>query len=194
VLRCDNDGVVRVGVFLDYRNVHAIAQRAFATSADLLRGFSPFLLAQEVMLRAFPDEDVALALVEVHWSHDDPQGPVCRELVDLWAADSPTVRVLVRRRGRNGKEIGVDVACALGCVHAMLDQPRRCDVAILFSADLDLRPAVELLVRELPADHSRTASWRVPGAFEMCMPTDGLHRGPANVALDESVLTAALRP
>jgi hypothetical protein len=65
---------------------------------------------------------------------------------------------------------------------------------VLFSSDLDLRPAAELINREGPPDRIRTASWHSdrPGG-KRAMPRDRLRGSVANIAMTRDALDASLR-
>jgi hypothetical protein len=70
------------------------------------------------------------------------------------------------------EEKGVDVQLAFSAVEHTVSDPPLCDVAIIFSHDTDLIPAVETICRLTSTDRVETASWtsdtysarlRVPG-------------------------------
>jgi hypothetical protein len=188
------DGRFRVGVFLDYSNVLRCAERAFGYSYDLLReSLAPTRIGRHAAQRCYGThrDDVELAFVEVHLGVDDPQAPDVVEVVARWAEDGDETLPCVRRRGK--WEIGVDMACALSCVHAVLDDPPRCEAAVLFSSDLDLRPATEVIGREGPPSAIKTVSWYVDDLYMHAMPRDAEHGACDNVRLDRAVLEACLR-
>jgi hypothetical protein len=182
-----------IGVFLDYNNVLREAERAFGVPYDALRtGLSPCRLAHQVARAGYAaEEDAFLCLVEVHYGVEDPEAPSHRELVARWLDDGTEVIPRVRRK--RGGEVGVDMACALSCAHAVLDDPPRCDVVVLFSSDMDLRPATEIIGRYSRPGSVKTASWHEPGHHELAMPRDSEHKACENIQMPRTVLDASLR-
>jgi hypothetical protein len=198
VLREEDHSGFRVGVFLDYRNVLWTAGHAFGIAhAELLATLCPWSLAEQAATRAYGTRhpDVSVAFVEIHYGLRDPDAPHHAEMLARWRAAGPRV-VLAIRGNRRGKEVGVDIACALSCARAILSSPTRCDAAVLFSADLDLRPAPELINRSGGRpDRVRTASWHSSTAGGMkAMPSDPLRGKCTNIAMTRDALDASLRP
>lgn len=111
----------------------------------------------------------ALVRVEVHRgipsSSRDPVGfGANRRQAEAWKAESPLVVAKLRplRYPRNWpaeapEEKGVDVELALNLVEAVT--LKQCDVAILFTHDTDLVPAIDTAARLRGPSSIETASW-----------------------------------
>lgn len=163
-----------VAVFFDWQNAYRAARNAFGLDAqpNEFGNFSPYRLA--LLLAAANDrgDDGRLVRVEVHRglpsSSRDPLGyGANRRQSQAWIAENPeTVFPRMRplrypaeyERDSAPTEKGIDVQIALGAVENVLTN--KCDVAIIFSHDSDLTPAVETIARITSPAHVETASWR----------------------------------
>ncbi len=152
--------MTRVAVFLDYQNVYMGARLAFGSrqghftfgQTDPLRLGLLVTSAGSVVdperrletVRAYCGEPSAL---------HSPKGQMaCQRQVERWNAD-PRVHAVTRAlryqrtpgsTGFHAEEKGIDVLVALGMVMgAMRDEY---DVAVLFSGDSDLLPAIEAVM------------------------------------------------
>jgi hypothetical protein len=86
------------------------------------------------------------------------------------------------------EEKGIDVQLALSAVEAAL--LNKCEVAVIFSHDTDLRPAVEMISRITRPSHVETAAWISPN-FKKRLRT----RPPVyHHALPESVFRSVATP
>lgn len=146
----------KVAVFLDYQNVHLTAHALFmaygAPVQDAL--VHPLRLAERLVAkRRDPSE---LSSVQVFRGRPNPaHQPIPAAANDAqtaaWARADARVRVIRRDLNYRGwpehppREKGVDVALAISLVEsAMLAEY---DVAVVFSGDTDLIPAVEMAFR-----------------------------------------------
>lgn len=84
-------------------------------------------------------------------------------------------------------EKGIDVALAVNAVENTLTQ--RCDVAIVFSHDTDLAPAVEAIARLCRPSHVETASWRSDHFEKRLRPVTGVHHHHIHRAVFDRVET-----
>jgi hypothetical protein len=163
---------VRVAVFIDWQNAYKAARRAFGLERmPVERGnFSPYRLGLLLAAASGRGATGQLVRVEVHRGvpaqHRDPYGYAAnRRQVAAWEKESPGLVVPrlrpLRYRDAPGDESpvekGVDVALAVSAIEAMLTS--RCDVAIVFSHDIDLLPVPEAIARLAGPDHVETASW-----------------------------------
>lgn len=146
----------RVGVFLDYQNLHLGAWHRFLPGADRAESalVHPVKLAELLVARRLRDSE--LAMVGVYRGRPLPQHqPTMTAANDAqtetWGRDA-RVRVVRRDLQYRGwptlppVEKGIDVALAVDLVRsAMLDLY---DAVIVFSADTDLLPALEVTFRD----------------------------------------------
>lgn len=162
-----------VAVYIDWQNVYQAARQAF-----LLQGmpnehgnFSPYRLARILAEANGRGSDGAeLVRLEIHRglpdSTRDPIGyGANRRQSAAWMNENPEVvipRLRPLRYPRNPNEPpvekGVDVQLALAAVERVIAGTT--DVAIIFSHDTDLVPAVEMIARLRGPEHVETASWR----------------------------------
>jgi hypothetical protein len=155
-----------VGVFLDYQNVHLTARDRFlpAGARAELALVHPVRLAELLVSRRRGQGDLAFVGVYRGRPRPDLQPTMTAAndaQADAWARD-PRVRMVRRDLKYRGwprfppQEKGIDVALAVDLVRsAMLPL---CDVAIVFSADTDLLPALEVTFRDTDV-HLEIASW-----------------------------------
>jgi hypothetical protein len=168
----------RVAVFIDWQNVYKTAREAFGLqdTPNERGNFSPFKLAR--ILAAGNGRGTAglLLRVEVHRglpsSSRDPVGyGANRRQATAWVKEGGSI-VVPRLRplrypspyavGRAPVEKGIDVQLALAVAEAILTNTA--DVAVLFTHDTDLLPAVEMVARLKGPRRIETASWG-SGAF-----------------------------
>ena len=162
----------RVAVYMDWQNVYNAARRAFGADKgwpNEYGQFSPFRLARLLAAGHNRGQSGTLVRVEVHRgipsSSRDPVGfGANRRQAAAWVAESPLVvpRLRPLRYPQNWpadppEEKGVDVELALNLVEAVT--LKRCDVAILFTHDTDLVPAIDTAARLRGASCIETASW-----------------------------------
>lgn len=165
----------RVAVFLDYENVHRTGHQQFAGVGQPLyeTAVDPLLIAQRLVEKRHPGG--ALQSVWVYRGRPVPEyQPKSASANDVQAAAwSEDLRVHVIRRDLKydwnddgtfiAREKGIDVALAVGLTEGALD--KAFDVAIVFSTDTDLMPALELVFRrrlvqlEIAAWSGRKALW-----------------------------------
>jgi uncharacterized LabA/DUF88 family protein len=161
-----------IGVFIDWQNAYKSAREAFNLGglASERGNFSPYRLAQ--ILAAGNERGGAgnLVRVEVHRglpsNRRDPVGyGANRKQAAAWMRENeevviPRLRPLRYDPGdpdAKPEEKGIDVSLAVGAVEQVLTN--RCDVAIIFTNDTDIAPAVELIARLVAPSHVETASW-----------------------------------
>lgn len=167
----------RVVAFLDYQNVYRSARRTFhthGTDPHWMGQVSPTALGQH--LAADSRYDRALEEVRVYRglpsSKRDAKGyAACRRQLSAWAAQ-PGVTVIARplqyidddagNLVRVGEK-GIDVALAVDIV--TMAASGALDVAIIFSLDTDLHPAMEFVAGKQRAwgkPRIETAAWTNP--------------------------------
>jgi NYN domain len=151
----------RIAVFIDWQNAYKAAREAFG-----LRGlpnergnFSPFKLAR-ILAAGHGRSDIATRVrVEVHRglpsSSRDPVGyGANRRQAAAWIKEGGSVVVArlrplryppSRAADQTPVEKGIDVQLALAVAETILTNTA--DVAILFTHDTDLLPAVEMVAR-----------------------------------------------
>ena len=162
--------VLRVSVLLDWQNVFERGRAAFPYE----RGQPDPLKVAQFLAR---DRELAdgqkadLTSVTVFFGvaspERDPKTHGARQRqMQHWRSLTDRIH-LVSRPLRYGDgmpvEKGIDVAVAIELVRCAVFAPD-CDVAILFSVDTDLLPALELVVKERGADVVEVAAWHAPGA------------------------------
>lgn len=161
-------GPDRVTVLIDYQNVYGGARRQFHNfGADpaTCGHIDPLRVGQLVVQRR--TRDSVLQQVRVYRGRPNPERqPTSAGANDRQASHwsrSPLVQV-IRRNLRYPKdypdtppvEKGIDVALAVDAV--WLSMTGATDVAVIFSHDKDLLPAVETLC-ESPRCHGEVAAW-----------------------------------
>ncbi len=164
----------RVAVFIDWQNAYQSARRAFGMEAFPTEHgtFSPYKLAQLLAIGNDRRSDGKLIRVEVHRglpsSKRDPVGFAAnRRQSQAWMKECPELvipRLRPLRYPKDGlarpEEKGIDVQLALSAVeHTLTD---KCEVAVIFSNDTDLLPAIEMISRITGKSHVETASWSSP--------------------------------
>ena len=157
----------RVVVFIDYQNVHGWARRRFlGDNSDPADGhISPIKVGE--MLVARRRRLSQLADVRVYRGRPNPEHqPGAARANDRQTSDweRSSLTTVVRRNLMYpanypiapASEKGIDVSIAIDMIQLALTG--RMDVAILFSSDNDLLPAVELLI-DRPEAHVEVAAW-----------------------------------
>jgi len=168
-------GSQRVVVFLDYQNVYHRARDAFcAPDASANQGQVDPLALGHLLAGRVPDG--RLAGVRVYRGR-----PSQRRDARSYAAHQRQTDRQVNRGGgvvtvisrdlryppdwpkRAAQEKGIDVALAVDFV--MMVARNECDVAILFSSDTDLAPALEAVLALRPGSQPacEVAAWAAPG-------------------------------
>lgn len=158
----------KIAVFLDYENVHRTGHHQFAGVGEPLHQtvVNPLLIAErlvskrkaggelhsvyayrgrpvpEFQARPASANDVQAAT----WSEDPQVHVIRRDLKYDWNEDGTFT----------AREKGIDVALAVGLTEGALD--KKFDVAIVFSGDTDLLPALELVFTRRLA-HLEIATW-----------------------------------
>lgn len=160
--------MTNVAVFLDYENVHRTGHQLFAGVGQprYETVVNPLMIAERLVQKR--KHGGSLASVHVFRGRPVPAlQPRPASANDTQAAAWETdERVRVVRRdlkydfddegGFVAREKGIDVSLAIALVEGALDQSF--DVAIVFSGDTDLSPALELVFRRRLV-HLEIASW-----------------------------------
>lgn len=163
--------VVKVAVFIDWQNVYRAARRAFAWEMmpNEYGNFSPYQLSRILAGGNGRGATGELVRVQIHRglpnsSRDNVGYAAARRQSTTWMSENrevviPRLRPLryPRNSGEPPVEKGIDVELALGAVEHVITGT--CDVAIIFSHDSDLLPAVEAIKRLKSASAVETAAW-----------------------------------
>jgi uncharacterized LabA/DUF88 family protein len=202
--------MVDVAVFMDWQNVYRSAREAFEMhQAPNERGvFDPLALARHLAAANKRGTTGRLVQVEIHrgqpQSNADPKGHgAVAKQAQAWMDQAPDlVSVRLRPLAYNPttgehEEKGVDVALACSALEWVLTD--RCQIAIIFSHDSDLLPAIETICRlRGDATHVETASWkgdffhkRIPPAKNKWNPHHGVVNHTLKVEVFDKVETAA---
>jgi uncharacterized LabA/DUF88 family protein len=164
---------VSVAVFIDWQNTYKTAREAFGWSSypNEYGNYSPYQLARIFAAGNGRGAKGELVRLNIHRGlpsqrHDQPGYAANRRQAAAWMKENPDVviprlRPLRYSRDQPPREKGVDVELALGAVEWVLTDA--CDVAVIFSHDTDLVPAVEMLCRLKSPDCIETASWTAQG-------------------------------
>jgi hypothetical protein len=163
----------RVAVFIDWQNVYKAAREAFGLGQlpNERGNFSPFKLARVLAAGHGRGSAGELLRVEVHRglpsSSRDPVGyGANRRQATAWVKEGGSIVVPRLRplrypsphaKDRAPVEKGIDVQLALAVAEAILTDAA--DVAVLFTHDTDLLPAVEMVARLKGPRRIETASW-----------------------------------
>lgn len=164
----------RVAVFIDWQNTWHAAREAFGWTAfpNEYGNYSPLRLAGLLTEGNGRGAQGLLVRVNIHRglpsNKRDPQGyGAVRRQAQAWIAESPEL-VVPRLRplkyyGQEAepREKGVDVDLAIEALRFVLEE--RCDVAVLFSHDTDLIPAVEAIADLGGEAAVETVSWVAEG-------------------------------
>lgn len=160
-----------VAVFIDWRNTYKTAREAFGwvDYPNEYGNYSPYRLAKLLAADNGRGSDGQLVRVNVHrglpsQKFDQRGYAANRRQSAAWMSENPDVvipRLRPLRYSRDPadppREKGIDVELAIAAVELVLTE--RCDIAIVFSHDTDLMPAVELLTRLRGSGCVETASW-----------------------------------
>ena len=160
----------RVAVFIDWQNCYRTARDAFGFRGSGIDGnVYPFKLAL-ALARARPNgpkgtlERLRIYSGRASQQQDSRTYAANRRQFAAWAAANPCVEVVARTLdytlGRP-REKGIDVQLAIDLVRTSLFRGEH-DVAILVSADTDLVPALELIVKERGREAIEVATWHGP--------------------------------
>jgi uncharacterized LabA/DUF88 family protein len=162
----------RIAVFIDYQNVYRRAREAFGleTASHIEGQINPARLG--LALKGMGVGDRELNAVRIYrgmpsTKHDARGYTAAQRQVALWEQHQ-VVRAITRPLNYGDpaqpKEKGIDVLIALDFVRAVVHD-KTCDVAILFSGDTDLVPALEMGVQLRGLQAVEVAAWvpTVPG-------------------------------
>lgn len=168
------DDVTRIAVFIDWQNTWHAAREAFGWTEfpNEYGNYSPLRLAELLADGNGRGERGDLVRVNIHRglpsNKQDPRsyGAVRRQ-AQAWIAENPNLVVPRLRPLRyygveaEPREKGVDVDMAVEAIRFVMSD--RCDVAVLFSHDTDLLPAVEAIA-DLKGERAvETVSWAADG-------------------------------
>lgn len=162
----------RVAVFIDYQNVYRRARDAFGLrqAAHWQGQVHPQKVGDLIAARV---KDGALEYVRIYRglpdAAKDPKGnAACTRQVDAWRKQA-RVRVFTRPLryppaypAEKATEKGIDVQLAIDFVTEALDG--RFDVGVIFSADTDLKPALETVVARTQIK-VEVATWQPPSGY-----------------------------
>jgi len=164
---------LRIAVFIDWQNAFQSARAAFGPLGESKRfgNFSPYRLALHLAHRRSCDSRGELVRVEIHRGLPSARWDRVGNAANLlqaaaWKSEDPKrvfprLRPLRYRKGPGSEliasEKGVGVQLALAAVGSVISG--ECDVALIFSHDSDLLPAVETIRDLKSAGHVETASW-----------------------------------
>jgi hypothetical protein len=160
----------RVGVFFDWQNTIFRARDAFGPGTN--GNVNPVLVAGMLANSRPPDQGSGhLEFIHIHTGaasqlRDRRTYAANRRQFAKWQNSSQCLTVFARMityRSGGNVEKGVDVALAIDMVRCVLSDDA-CDVAVLFSADADLLPALELIAERKSPSAIEVASWSAPGA------------------------------
>ncbi len=147
--------VERLAVFLDYQNVHLVAHGLFMPYGAPVEHslVHPVLIADRVAAKRKAESLVTSIRIfrgRPNPAHHPTPTAANDAQTAAWGRD-PRVRIVRRDLSYRGwpdhppREKGVDVALAIDLVESALI--REYDVAVVFSGDTDLLPAVEMAFR-----------------------------------------------
>ena len=162
---------LRTIVFVDSQNMYMNAREAFGWTSEAGRfgNFRPYGLGR-IMVR---EPERVLAQVRVYTGVPTPQrdkigNAATQRRIAAWVAENPEkVQVFprpLRYPPPRGREKGVDVELAIDLVQLAMDDAY--DVAVLASADTDLKPALEFVARRFPEKTLVTVVWEAEPGFE----------------------------
>jgi uncharacterized LabA/DUF88 family protein len=161
---------IRVAVFIDWQNTYMTAREAFGWKQFPSEHgtYSPYTLARIIAAGNGRGETGRLVSVDIFRGqpsqrYDRIGYAANRRQAAAWERENPSCIHVHQRplrydpHTRVPTEKGVDVQLAVSAVEATLT--KTCDVAVIFTHDTDLLPAVELIARLGGAAHVETASW-----------------------------------
>lgn len=155
----------RVAVFIDYQNVYMGARHAFASSTTCHVDGQIDPLKLGGALTGMISSSRQLVAVHVYRgmpsSQRDPKGySAALRQVSLWQQRRLVqvhTRPLNYRDPSQPREKGIDVMIAIDYVTMAID--RAFDIGVMFSADTDLVPALETVVRRCGRAACEVAYW-----------------------------------
>lgn len=162
---------IDVAVFIDWQNTYKTAREAFGWSdwPNEYGNYSPYRLAKLFVAGNGRGSHGNLVRLNIHRGlpsqEHDPDGYAAnRRQSAAWMKENPEV-VIPRLRplryshdaAEPPREKGIDVELAIAAVEWTITD--KCDVAIIFSHDTDLIPAIEMTSRLQGPAHVETASW-----------------------------------
>lgn len=179
----------RIAVFIDWQNAYKAAREAFGLQAQPNeRGnFSPFKLARILAAGNGRGEATTLVRVEIHRglpssARDRVGYGANRRQAAAWIKEGgsivvPRLRPLryppPRAADQTPAEKGIDVQLALAVAETILTGTA--DVAVLFTHDTDLLPAVEMVTRLKGPQRIETASWSSRTFVQRLRDVPGVH-------------------
>jgi uncharacterized LabA/DUF88 family protein len=163
--------MARVAVFIDWQNTYKTAREAFGWDGfpNEYGNYSPLRVARLLAAGNERERSGELMRVSIHRGlpsqRHDPAGYAAnRRQSAAWIRESPDLvipRLRPLRYARDPdeppREKGIDVELAVAAVECVFSEG--CDVAVIFSHDTDLVPAVELIARLRGNAAVETASW-----------------------------------
>jgi len=193
---------VTVAVFIDWQNSYKCAREAFGWEEwpSEYGNYSPLRLARVLAEGNGRGRDGgALCRVNIHRGLPsqkyDPEGYAAnRRQAAAWMAEEPELVVPRLRSLRYSneedvppREKGIDVELAVCALEWTLKGD--CDVAIVFSNDTDLLPAIEAISRLKGTSHVETASWCAEGYERRLRPKPAVYHHEITKELFEWVET-----
>lgn len=189
---------LQLAVLLDWQNVHGCGREAFPNFPPPAN-LDPLKIARYLVRDRPTNPALATDLVSVSVffgvasPERDPKTHGARQRqMQHWQGLSARVKTFPRplKYGKDGPvEKGIDVTIAIELVRSTVFAPN-CDVAVLFSSDTDLLPALELVAANVGAEKVEVAAWqggspplRIGGGFRI-----------RQHVLPESVYRACLDP
>lgn len=163
---------VRVGVFVDWQNCYRTARDAFGFHGSGIDGTVYPLRLAKALAKARPRDDQLSELKSVRiytgrasQEQDPATYAANRRQFQAWKASDPDcVEVIARTldyKLGQPREKGIDVQLAIDLVRLSLFEDAH-DVAVLVSADTDLLPALELIVKRRGVGAIEVATWKGP--------------------------------
>ena len=160
-----------VAVFIDWQNTYKTAREAFGwwDYPNEFGNYSPYRMSRVLASGNGRGADGQLVRVNIHrglpsQKFDQRGYAANRRQSAAWMKENPEVVIPRLRPLRYShdpdeppREKGIDVELAIAAVEFVLSD--RCDVAVIFSHDTDLVPAIELLSRLRGTECVETASW-----------------------------------
>ena len=193
----------KIAVFIDWQNVYKTARDAFQLRAlpNDRGNFSPFKLSQILAAGNGRGAAADLVRVEIHRglpnSSRDPTGfGANRRQATAWKREGGDVVVPRLRPLRYPSphaevqtpvEKGIDVQLALAVAETILTNTA--DVAILFTHDTDLLPAVEMVARLKGPSRIETAGWASHVFSQRLRQVPGVHHHAISGSVFEIVET-----
>jgi hypothetical protein len=161
---------VRVG-FVDAQNMYKSAREAFGWEDEQghFGNFRPLGLGRIMATGS----NRKLVQVRVYTGIPSPKRDsrghaISQRRLAAWVSDGPDLVQVFPRTLRypppEGREKGVDVELAIDLVELALED--KFDVAVIASADTDLVPALQLVVKRCPDKSVETVTWEAAPGYE----------------------------